>query len=107
MTLDQVLKYHSEGSIATREAAQRTLQHITVDNKAEVLARIKNDPFLEAEIMELVRLYADLTDAQWDGFITCEPGAYTRPLTLDEEAEREARYKEEHRNMRRGVEALK
>lgn len=106
LTLDQILKYHSEGSIATREAAQRVLQATTRDNLKEVRQRLEADPWLRQQVDELCEEWQDLTDEQWDKFITVESWCNSGPITEEHIKAREARHKEEHRKMRDGVRLL-
>lgn len=104
--LNRTLEMYDEGSIATREAAQRVLGHTTTENKEHVLNELDCRPELYFAVMELVKEWKDLSDEMWATMKTCEPGAYTRPFTDQEIAERDKRHKQEHKDMRRGIEVL-
>jgi len=105
--IDQILKWYDEGAIATREAAQKVLCHATEANKAHFIEEIQKRSHLDDAVKEVVRDFKDLTDEKWDTLRTCEPGAYTRPFTAQENLDREARYKRENQQLRVGVEVMK
>ena len=97
---------HSEGSIATRWAAQLVLQLTTRDNLKEVRQKLENDPCLQSQVDKLCEEWQDLTDEQWDNFKTDELVCCTKPQTEEELKVRDARHKDEHKRMREGVRLL-
>lgn len=104
--LDRLLELYDAGSIATREVSNRILQQVTCDNRVAVIDVLKTRPELYQSVQKMVDDFAGMSDDDWEKVVTVEPGAYARVPTEEEKRAKEERLKQEHRNLRRGVEAM-